>query len=308
MNFERIGRLRKSLEAVDRSFHETLEINRDPVSLVLEFQNPLDREVTALIAAVFAYGNVRQIQNTLRQVFRILGPEPAQTIRLSTGSDWKKRIPPTFKHRFNTAEDLGILLTWMGEALRRASTLEEFFMAGLNTKDEDLAPLLEDFVERLTSLPCSPFKRPKSKGALFFFPRPSSGSACKRLLLFLRWVAGQGPMDVGVWKSFPRSLLLIPVDTHVLRISRHLGMTKRNDNSWRTAVEITNCLKLLDPTDPTRFDFALCHLGISKECPSRFAVKICERCRMNDLCVTYAKSKMKRPQRPRLSGDLRNTE
>jgi uncharacterized protein (TIGR02757 family) len=96
-------------------------------------------------------------------------------------------------------------------------------------------------------------------------------------------------MDLGLWKNIPKHILLIPVDTHVLRISRHLGLTKRKDNSWRTAQEITDKLKTLDPRDPTRFDFALCHLGISQECPSRFKLSVCGHCRMNDLCLTYSK-------------------
>jgi uncharacterized protein (TIGR02757 family) len=112
-------------------------------------------------------------------------------------------------------------------------------------------------------------------------------------MLFFRWVIGSGPMDLHLWKRIPPRLLLIPLDTHVLRISRHLGFTRRKDNSWRTATEITQVLKKLDPENPTRFDFALCHLGISKECPSQLHRKVCNLCRMRDLCVTYSSSKYK---------------
>ena len=101
-------------------------------------------------------------------------------------------------------------------------------------------------------------------------------------------------MDLNIWSRVPKDKLLIPVDTHVLRISRHLGLTRRKDNSWRTSQEITAALKLLDPADPTRFDFALCHLGISRECPSRYDIKVCSKCRMNSLCVTYAKRRFRR--------------
>jgi uncharacterized protein (TIGR02757 family) len=297
---ERIDHLRNRLIEVEKSYDLAGEIQNDPLGLILPFEKNQDREVAALICAVFAYGNVRQIQNSLEKVFALLGPSPAEKLKNTSAREWKKLIPKTFKHRFNTADDLGILLTWMGCALREYGSLENLFihsnsLSQSNSQSnpsepiQDLASQLENFVVALTGFSCSPYPRPKSRGALFFFPKPSGKSACKRLLLFLRWVCGHGPMDLNIWKNPLRSELVIPVDTHVLRISRHLGFTKRTDNSWRTAVEITDALKRLDPQDPTRFDFALCHLGISRECPSRFNIKICGHCRMNDLCITYKK-------------------
>jgi uncharacterized protein (TIGR02757 family) len=296
-----IVELRARLESIQGKFDVAGQIQNDPISLVMKFADAADREVTALIAAVFAYGNVKQIQATLHRVFSFLGEHPAKTLKNSSGFDWKSRIPRDFKHRFNTADDLGLLLTWLGEALRQSGTLENFFWAqphssNVSATDSGLTigSQLDSFLARLTNLPAAPYKIPKSKGAKFFFPRPSDKSACKRPLLFLRWVAGGGPMDLHLWKNFPRELLVIPLDTHVLRISRHLGLTRRKDNSWRTAVEVTQALKQLDPRDPTRFDFALCHLGISQECPSRFNARICPTCRMNDLCQTYSRSRRAR--------------
>jgi len=286
----RLLQIRQKLDDIQRDFHSVQEIQNDPITMVLDFQSPVDREVAGFIAAVFSYGNVKQIQQTLRTVFEIIGPTPAKTLRENNGFYWKKKIPPNFKHRFNTAKDLGCLFTWLGEALRVSSTLEDFFLAqNSGVVMDDIGTLLENFIEGLTKLDSTPYKPQKTKGVHFFLTRPSNKSACKRLLLFMRWVTGTGTMDLGLWKKIPSSILLIPVDTHVLRISRHLGFTKRKDNSWRTAQEITNVLKLMDAKDPTRFDFAICHLGISKECPSRFDIKICPKCRMNDVCVTYAK-------------------
>jgi uncharacterized protein (TIGR02757 family) len=286
---QRLNQIRQRLDDIQRDFHSVQEIQNDPITMVLNFQSPADREVAGFIAAVFSYGNVKQIQQTLRTVFEIIGATPATTLRKNNGFYWKKKIPANFKHRFNNAADLGCLLTWLGCALRQNETLEDFFLAQNKGPPIDVAKVLENFIDGLTKLNCAPYKPKRTKGVHFFLTRPSNKSACKRLLLFLRWVAGTGPMDLGLWKRIPQSILLIPVDTHVLRVSRHLGFTKRKDNSWRTAQEITNVLKLMDPADPTRFDFAICHLGISKECPSRFNLKICSKCRMNDVCVTYAK-------------------
>ncbi len=286
----RLIQIRQRLDDIQKDFHSVQEIKNDPVTMVLDFKSPVDREVAGFIAAAFSYGNVKQIQQTLKTVFEIIGPTPASTLKKGDGPFWKKTIPTNFKHRFNTADDLGCLLTWLGEALRQNETLEDFFLAQ-NSKEPitDIGVALENFINGLTKLNSAPYKPKKTKGVHFFLTRPSNKSACKRLLLFLRWVTGDGPMDLGLWKRLSPSLLLIPVDTHVLRVSRHLGFTKRKDNSWRTAQEITNVLKIMDPKDPTRFDFAICHLGISKECPSRFSLKVCPKCRMNDVCVTYAK-------------------
>jgi uncharacterized protein (TIGR02757 family) len=292
MNTKQLLQIRKKLEDVERDFDRSREIQNDPVSEIFAYGEPLDKEVAAFIAAVFSYGNVKQIQRTLGVVFSLLGDSPAKKLRSSSGSYWKKTIPSSFKHRFNTAEDLGCLLTWLGEALRIEPSLELFFVNSQPQKKiTDVASALENFIDRMTRLPSAPFIPPPTKGVHFFLTRPSGKSACKRLLLFLRWVAGSGPMDLHLWKDFPKEMLLIPVDTHVLRIAKHLGFTKRKDNSWKTAEEITEVLKLMDPRDPARFDFALCHLGISQECPSRFNKRVCPQCRMNDVCVTYAKTK-----------------
>ena len=131
---DRLLQIRSKLGDVEEDFLRTQEIKNDPLSNVLNYGSPVDREVAAFIASVFSYGNVKQIQNTLDQVFAILGETPAQALKKNSGSDWKKKIPSTFKHRFNTAQDLGCLLTWLGEALRRSETLEDFFIAQQETE------------------------------------------------------------------------------------------------------------------------------------------------------------------------------
>ena len=287
---QRLALISERLDSVQSQFNLSQEGHNDPISMVLVYKDPGDREVAAFVAAVFSYGNVPQIQKTLGTIFEILGPTPVQNLKNSDGNHWKKVIPTQFKHRFNDAKDLGCLLTWLGQALRSHKSLEDFFLACQPSPNiEDIGVALENFIDGLTAFDGRPFKPAKTKGVHFFLTRPSNKSACKRLLLFLRWVVGTGPMDLALWTKIRKDILLIPVDTHVLRISKHLGFTKRKDNSWKTAQEITSQLKLLDAKDPTRYDFALCHIGISKECPSRFNKIVCTRCRMNDLCLTYAR-------------------
>jgi endonuclease III len=81
---------------------------------------------------------------------------------------------------------------------------------------------------------------------------------------------------------------VIPVDTHIHRISRNLGLTDRRTAAWATAEEITAALREFDPEDPVKYDFALCHLGVSRECPSRPDPVKCQRCVLQDVCSVWA--------------------
>jgi uncharacterized protein (TIGR02757 family) len=100
----------------------------------------------------------------------------------------------------------------------------------------------------------------------YFFPRPSAGSACKRLNLFLRWMVRRDEVDLGVWKNVPASKLIVPLDTHVIRLGRCLRLTRYTSPGWRMAADITTSLRELNPNDPVSFDFSLCHVGMMNAC------------------------------------------
>ncbi|MBK9294419.1 MAG: TIGR02757 family protein [Oligoflexia bacterium] len=285
--------LKQYLEQLGKNLVQSEQVKKDPLSLVLKYNNNLDRDVAGFIASALAYGNVKQILKSVQLALSFLGSEPYLKLKNSDGFTWKKEIPDTFKHRFNTADDLRILYTWLGEALRQSNSLEEYFTKGYAphfgsnsaSNNNHIAFMLENFIDRITTLSCKPFK--KTKGIMFFFSRPSQKSGCKRLLLYLRWMAGSGPFASGHWKNLKLEELIIPVDAHVLRISQNLKLSKRKTADWKTALEITNNLKKLDPQDPTRFDFALCHMGISKVCPSKLKFEICTQCQINKFCRNW---------------------
>ncbi len=283
--------LRLQLMRIEKTQILENEVANDPLSLVLKYDHSPDREVVAFITCAFAYGNVKQIIKSVEKILTLLGPSPAQKLIKTSAGEWLEIIPRSFKHRFNTADDLGLLLTWLGIALKESGSLENFFMESSKAETPEnltLSTMLENFIKRMTDLSTGPYKKPKSKGVLFFFPKPSDKSGCKRLLLFMKWVSGTGPMTLGLWSKFPPEKLIIPVDTHILRISKNLGLTKRKDASWKTAEEITHALRNISPEDPTRYDFALCHLGISQSCPSKFKIEVCLNCQMNVLCLNYS--------------------
>jgi len=126
------------------------------------------------------------------------------------------------------------------------------------------------------------------RGPWHVLPDPRAGGAMKRLLLFLRWMIRPADgIDLGVWRRVSTRRLLMPVDVHIHRLSRNLGLTARRDVSWKTATEITQALRELDADDPTRYDFSLCHLGMVQDCPSRADPTRCEGCGVKPVCIHW---------------------
>jgi uncharacterized protein (TIGR02757 family) len=172
-------------------------------------------------------------------------------------------------HRWTRGRDLVALLWIIRQMLERSGSIERFFVEGLDASDPDVERALNSFSYRALSLDLRAAygRRPPVRGGVrYFFPRPSAGSACKRLNLFLRWMVRRDEVDLGVWASIPPSKLIVPLDTHVIRLGRCLRLTRYTSPGWRMASEITASLRAIDPDDPVRFDFSLCHVGMMNAC------------------------------------------
>jgi uncharacterized protein (TIGR02757 family) len=171
-----------------------------------------------------------------------------------------------FKHRFNDAVDAACLLVYIREMRRAAGSIEAFFVQG--SADRDLKTLLTTFVRRTLALPRDDLYHegplPKGAGVRFFFPSPEDGSACKRLCLYLRWMARSDSVDPGSWTRLPRSSLLIPLDAHIITIGKRAKFTRRGSPGWKMAEDITATLRACDPADPVKYDFALHRMGLFK--------------------------------------------
>jgi uncharacterized protein (TIGR02757 family) len=127
------------------------------------------------------------------------------------------------------------------------------------------------------------------RGPYHILPDPRGGGGSKRLLLFLRWMVRPADgVDLGLWQVSP-SVLLCPVDTHIHKLAKNLGFTKRKNVSWETAEEITRALARFDPDDPVKHDFSLCHMGMLQRCPSRKDAKKCEGCGVMPVCRHWAR-------------------
>ena len=253
----------------------------DPVAFVHRFQAPADQEVVALFAACLAYGRVDLIRRALVDAVGRMGPAPAAAARADDPAAARARFAG-FVYRVTRGEDLARLWIGVGALLRRFPSLGAAFQAGDDPASPDLRPALVRFHQALGAPTADD---PPRRSYKHLVASPGGPSPVKRLNLFLRWmVRGPDAVDLGLWAALDPARLVIPLDTHVHRIGRYLGLTARTRPDWQTAAEITAALRRLDPADPLRYDFALAHLGISGACPSRRVPAICADCPLERIC------------------------
>ena len=172
-------------------------------------------------------------------------------------------------YRWIRGRDLVALLLILQRMLRQSGSVEAFFLVGDDAAQPDVGTALNSFSERALGTDLRPAygaRPPKRPGVCYFFPRPSAGSACKRLNLFLRWMVRKDEIDLGVWTGVSPARLVVPLDTHVIRLGRCLRLTRYASPGWKMAADITAALRALDPADPVRYDFSLCHVGMMNAC------------------------------------------
>jgi uncharacterized protein (TIGR02757 family) len=272
--------LHAALEDLYRRFERRADV-ADPVRVLAHWSDPADREVVAFCAASLAFGRVASVLASLEGLLAALGPRPARFVR---GFDPRRHaaLLGTLGHRWTRGEDLAALLLVLRHMLHEHGSIEACFAAGLPPGAPDVTGALETFSRRALEVDVAEAYRPprtaapsgraaarrpgQRPGVAFFFPRPSAGSACKRLNLFLRWMVRRDAVDPGGWTAVSPSQLIVPLDVHVVRVGRCLGLTRYRSPGWRMAADITAALRRLDPADPVKYDFALCHLGMLNVC------------------------------------------
>ena len=259
----------------------------DPLSFCHRYREPADREIAGLIASSFAYGNVKIILRNLEYIFDAVGPSPRAFVEGFEPEDGLSLFAG-FRHRFNDGRDLCALLLACRTMIEEADSLGDYFLGCYDAEAEEITPSLIAFSSSVLSFDYSPVFGsggiPEGSRFPFLFPSPASGSACKRLCMYLRWMVRPADgIDLGLWPEVSPSKLVVPVDAHIRRIGRYLGLTTRNQADWRMALEITASLRRLDPADPVKYDFPLCHLGISEGCGGYDLVR-CADCPIVNIC------------------------
>lgn len=259
------GALKPALDRLYRAF-DCVESAADPIHLVRRYADPADREIAGFCAAGLAFGRVAGLMTSIERLLGCMGSSPAAYVRTFDPARDGAALAP-LGHRWTRGRDFAALCWILRQMLDRSGSVEDFFLEGLDPAAPDVGAALESFSARARLINLRPiYGRRRSRPVDFFFPRPSSGSACKRLNLYLRWMVRRDAIDLGVWTRVPASRLVVPLDTHVVRVGRCLGLTRYKSPGWRMAREITASLRQIDPDDPVRYDFAVCHLGMSGAC------------------------------------------
>jgi len=246
--------LKERLDALYASFN-CADSATDPIQIVRRFQHPADREVVGFCAAALAFGRVASVLQSIERLLVVMGPSPAEFVRTFNPRSERAAFKPLV-HRWTRGEHLLALMVVLREMLKSGS-IENFFAEKYDPQGVDLSEALDAFSARARRI---------DGNSSYFFPSPANGSACKRLNLFLRWMVRCDSVDFGLWSRVRPSKLVIPLDTHVIRVGRCLRLTRYTSPGWRMAADITGALRKLDAEDPVKYDFSLCHLGMADLC------------------------------------------
>lgn len=243
---------RNRLDAIYEEWNRPEFISPDPLETLEPYPYLKDREIVALLAAAMAYGRVGALLVPLKQVLSKLGRSPRDYVSQRSEADIAADLDGIV-HRFARAPQLAALLAGAGVTIQRHGSLEAAFLKGYRGE--------RDLIHGLVSLTGS-IRNGAVADPGHLLANPERGSACKRLLLFLRWMVRQDSVDPGGWDSVSPADLLLPLDTWTHRISLRAGWTRRKSADMNTVREVSQALSILNPQDPVRYDFALSRFGI----------------------------------------------
>jgi len=227
-------------------------IKDDPVQFIHRFKTKKDTELAGFIASLLAYGSRAQFIKKLDELLI----DKAQNEPLNFVLNFKPKMIGDFNYRFGKPNDFISIFKILKELYTKSDGLEELFRHGYAQKK-----MFEIVVDYFYA------RADKNVGQGFYhmIPNPYNGGAMKRMCMFLRWMVRKSSVDVGIWKFMKPSELYIPLDVHVGRISRRMGLLKRSSNDFKAVIELTEKLKEFCPEDPVKYDFAMFGYGVNNK-------------------------------------------
>ena len=257
MNAETQQRLKAYLDPIAIRFEQEAFIEDDPISIPHGFDDPADQVLMGWFAAILAWGRRDIMLRKLADLCERFDYQPARFIHDFSPARDTHRLEGFVHRTFNDQDLIGMVLAL--QTLTRQCTLESVFETGMTST----APV-RDGIETLSraildAVPGQPVRMNRHVA------RPSSGSACKRICMFLRWMVRPGPVDLGCWTVLSPSELMLPLDVHSGNQARAVGLLTRNANDWKAVEELTAACRILDPADPCRYDFAFFGTGSAGE-------------------------------------------
>jgi len=262
----------------DRSFAD------DPISSIRPLAtDPRRGEVAAIVGATLAIGNTTAIRGAIGRVAALAGGDIGWMVEPAHARERARRLAG-FRHRWIRGDQLDHLFRVLTDYYSGHASLQETFLDGWSS--DGFSGGLDRLARTLRGTGASARlgRAPAGYRALFPSPRGPSASPCKRLTLFVRWMVRDRYPDLGYWTAVPTGELKIPLDQHVYWIAYHLGLTARRSRSWAAVEEVSEALRRIDPIDPVKYDFVLCHTGISGDCPKERDLAVCGPCSVRPDC------------------------
>lgn len=274
--------LKPLLEKVLTEFPPRQRVNNDPVQFPRRFfelgRSSAEIEAVALLSAMLAYGSAQQF---IKKIAAIMQACDWSYLDLITGE--KEIVWP--QYRLSTAAEIATFARASGLLIKRHGSLKKVFLQGY-LPEHSLRAGLKALNEQLQFFCLE--QGPISRGLRHLLPDPASGGCVKRWHMFLRWlVRPEDGVDMNLWPEVDPGSLLIPLDRHISRIARNLGLTTRKADDWKTAEEISARLREFDRNDPIKYDFSLCHLGIAGECTHGKDPQLCRNCLLKGACSAF---------------------
>ncbi len=226
--------------------------SKDPVWKLHDFSEAKDIEIAGFITSCYAYGQVDQINIFINKFLSNIDFKVHEfTSNYSEHKD--KKFLKGLYYRFNTDEDLSLLISNISKVICQYGSLQKLFLTQYKETDENILNALTFFSSMMNE------QGNDKSNYRYLVPLVENNSTCKRLNLYLRWMVRKDEIDTGIWEKVDKSKLIMPVDTHIYRISRKLNLVKRKSCDMKFALELTENLRKFDPEDPVKYDFALCH-------------------------------------------------
>jgi uncharacterized protein (TIGR02757 family) len=234
-------------------------IPNDPICIPHSYTLKQDIEISGFFAAILAWGQRKTIISKCRELMDRFGNSPYEFIKNHSENDLKSLLG--FKHRTFNDSDLLYLVHFLQHHYQTSDTLETAFTGQTNETALSQRDRLSYFYHTVFSLPDAPHRTRKH------ISTPARNSACKRINMYLRWMVRKDTngVDFGLWQTMQPADLICPCDVHVDRVARKLNLITRKQTDWQTAEELTSALRLFDPSDPVKYDFALFGLGIEEK-------------------------------------------
>ena len=248
-----IQEIKEFLDEKSDLYNRPRFIETDPIQVPKAFSRKEDVEIAGFLTATISWGTRKSIIQNAHRLLQLLDNQPYEFI--TSASERELVIASEFIHRtFNHNDTLYFLKSLRNLYLHQGG-LENAFLGGFR-EDTTVYSSLKQFRDIFFELP-GPERTRKHLSDV------TTGSAAKRLNMYLRWMCREDNrgVDIGIWKGIPAASLMLPLDVHTGNVARKLGILKRKQNDWKAVEEVMAVLRTFDQADPVKYDFALFGLG-----------------------------------------------